>query len=105
MAGRMVAVAVGRKTAGEIETRMTLGDRVQEQRRDGADQLRDDIGNDLPAGKRPPAVKPTVMAGLRWQPEIRPISMRPSSPRSARRRAPRREGRCRLEENRRQSPR
>ena len=28
VAGRMVAVAVGRKAAGEIETRMTLGDRV-----------------------------------------------------------------------------
>ena len=37
----MIAVAVGRKSAGEIETRMTLGDHVQQQRRyDGADQLR-----------------------------------------------------------------
>ena len=48
----MVAVAVGRKSAGEIETRMTLGDHIQQQRRyDGADQLRNDIGNDLPGGK------------------------------------------------------
>ena len=58
-AGRMVAVAIGGKAAGEIETRLAAGDHIQHAApHDGADHLRDDVGNDLLGGKAAAGGKP-----------------------------------------------
>ena len=66
LARRVFAVAVGGKALGEIEAGRAAGDDIEERGRDdAADDLRDDIGQDLLVGKRPPAARPTVTAGLR----------------------------------------
>src|SRR5262245_61981122 len=48
----MLPVSVGRKSLAEIKTRSALGDRIEEERsHDGADELGDDVGNDLSGGE------------------------------------------------------
>ena len=60
LAGRVLAVAVGGEALGEIEAGSPAGDHVEHGGGDdGADHLRDDVGQDLRGGKRPPAARPT----------------------------------------------
>jgi len=48
----MLGVPIGRKAFAEVEARCAFGNRIEQERRhDGADDLGDDVGNNLPGGK------------------------------------------------------
>ena len=76
LARRVLAVAVGGEALGEIEAGRAAGDGIEDRRGDdGADDLRDDVGHDvLASGSARPPQRPTVTAGLRWQPEMWPMA-------------------------------
>ena len=72
----MIAIAIGGEAAGlQVEPRLARSDAGQHRRRrDGAQHLGHDIGQDVPGGKRLPASNPTVTAGLKCPPEIWPTA-------------------------------
>src|SRR3954454_21122644 len=55
MAGRMVAITVGREAFGKLESGRAAGDEIEDGGADnGADSLRDDVGKDFPR-RNPPS--------------------------------------------------
>ncbi len=72
---RMIAVAIRREALRQIETGPSAGNGEEKVGGgDGAQDLSNNIGCNLPSRETSPAIRPKVTAGFKWQPEIWPMA-------------------------------